>query len=49
MEQLKDQTSTHSNNIKHCKIMEIVELIDTLRVLNPTERKFIYCNSSRLL
>ena len=41
MEQLKDQTSTQSNNFR-LKIIEIMELDDTLRVLNPKEREVTY-------
>ena len=34
MEQLKDQTSTPSNNLKF-QIMEIMEIVDTFQDLNP--------------
>ena len=48
MEQLKDQTSTQSNNFR-LKIIEIMELDDTLRVLNPKEREVTYGIGSRSL
>ena len=35
MEQLKDQTSTLSNNLKFSKLWKIMELVDTFQDLNP--------------
>ena len=40
MELLKDLTSTPNNF--WLQIIEIMELVDTLWVLNPKERKFTY-------